>query len=159
MTLTAYRITKRAHAATLWSGSGARDYGGRWNSKGVAVAYAAENRSLAALEQLVHLVQPRVLKGFVVSSIAFDDSQVERVEVNALPRGWNDPVALPALRRFGDDWIATGGCPVLAVPSVITRGEWNYLIHPAHPEFDRLPRSVPEPFVYDVRLGLVGKDR
>ena len=41
MIVTAYRITKAAFARTMWSGIGARDYGGRWNSKGVAVVYAA----------------------------------------------------------------------------------------------------------------------
>ena len=37
------------------SGKGAGITGGRWNEKGVAVVYAAESRSLACLETLVHL--------------------------------------------------------------------------------------------------------
>jgi hypothetical protein len=53
MIVTAYRITKARFAASIWSGNGARDHGGRWNSKGVSVVYTAQNRSLAALEQLV----------------------------------------------------------------------------------------------------------
>jgi RES domain-containing protein len=149
----AYRICKRKYAETMWSGIGARDYGGRWNSKGVAVVYTAENRSLAALEQLIHLVKPRVLRGYVLSTITFDEDRVERIEVNGLPVGWDDPVTPPVLRAYGDKWVAAGKFPVLAVPSASTRGEWNFLINPAHPEFDGLAKSDPEEFVYDDRLG------
>ena len=37
------------------TGAGAKLTGGRWNEKGVSVVYAAENRSLACLETIVHL--------------------------------------------------------------------------------------------------------
>jgi len=151
--VTAYRITKSDYVTSIWSGIGARDYGGRWNSKGVAVVYTAENRSLAAMEQLVHLIKPRVLKGYVVASVEFDDARSQRVALSALPVGWDDPVAPPELRRYGDEWVAAGSYPVLAVPSVIIPGEWNYLLNPAHSEFAGLAKSAPEPFVYDNRLG------
>jgi RES domain-containing protein len=150
--ITAYRIAKSKYAATIWSGIGARDYGGRWNSKGVAVAYAAENRSLAAMEQLVHL-KPRILRGYVISSIAFDDARVDRVDPVRLPHGWDNPVAPPSLRQFGDNWVADGQFPVLAVPSVVTPGEWNFLIKPAHAEVGGMFKSIPEPFAFDDRLG------
>ena len=153
MIVRAYRITKRAHAKTIWSGNGARDYGGRWNSKGVAVAYAAESRSLAALEQLIHLVKPRVLRGYVLSTIMFDDGRLGRIDINGLPANWRDPVAPRALRQYGDDWVAAGVFPVLAVPSAVTLGEWNFLINPAHPEFEALQKSAAEDFIYDNRLG------
>ena len=153
MSITSYRISKAAYAANIWSGIGARDYGGRWNSKGIAVVYTAENRSLAAMEQLVHLVKPRVLKGYVIASVSFEDAQVRRLDVATLPPHWDDPVAPVALKKFGDDWVAAGTPPVLAVPSAVVRGEWNFLINPAHPDFPALPKSPPEPFVYDDRLG------
>src|SRR5205085_79270 len=131
---------------------GAREFGGRWNSKGVAVVYAAENRSLAAMEQLVHLVKPRVLRGYVIATITFDDSQVRRVDPARLPRRWDASVAPRALRRYGDEWAAAGNYPVLAVPSAVIRGEWNYLLNPVHPDFAGLRKSKPVPFLYDARL-------
>ena len=152
MLITAYRITKRRYAASIWSGAGARDHGGRWNSRGVAVVYTAESRALAAMEQLVHLVKPRILVGYVVASIAFDDRLLQRVDPAALPRGWDAPVAPPALRRYGDAWVAAGRSPVLAVPSAIIPGEWNYLFNPQHPQFPVMTKSKPERFVYDRRL-------
>lgn len=44
-----------AYEADDLSGKGAEITGGRWNQKGAAVVYAAENCSLACLETLVHL--------------------------------------------------------------------------------------------------------
>jgi RES domain-containing protein len=150
--VTTYRITKAAYATSIWTGAGSRDYGGRWNSKGVAVVYTAENRSLAAMDQLVHLIKPRVLRGYVIASIAFDNSRVQRISSVDLPTGCNDPIAPPESRRIGDEWVAAGRDLVLALPSVIIPGEWNYLLNPMHPDFSGLAKSVPEPFVYDGRL-------
>ena len=152
MTTTAYRITKKEFAATIWSGVGARDFGGRWNSKGVAVVYASQNRALAAMEQLVHLVKPRILKGFVVANITFEEDQIQWLDIASLPSGWRNRVAPAPLRRYGDRWIAAARHPVLAVPSVVVPGEWNFLLNPAHPEFKSLPRSNSRAFVYDGRL-------
>ncbi len=136
MTITAYRIIRKQYASAIWSGAGARDYGGRWNSKGITVVYTAENRSLAALEQMVHLIKPRVLSGFVIASIVFDKTDMQRLNPTVLPSGWDAPVALPALKHYGDKWIADGRYPVLAVPSAVIRGEWNYLFNPAHTKFN-----------------------
>lgn len=57
MSRTVYRIGTDTpdYEADDLSGKGAEITGGRWNEKGVAVVYAAENRSLACLETLVHL--------------------------------------------------------------------------------------------------------
>jgi RES domain-containing protein len=152
VTLTAYRITKAAFAGTMWSGIGARDYGGRWNSKGVAVVYAAENRSLAAMEQLVHLVKPRVLRGYMIASIELDEALLMRVDARSLPANWSDPVAPALLKSIGDGWVAAAKHLSLAVPSAVIPGEWNYLINPAHSAFAKCRKSKPVPFIYDDRL-------
>jgi RES domain-containing protein len=153
VTITAYRISKAAYAATMWSGIGARTAGGRWNSKGVSVVYTSESRALAAMEQLVHLIPPRLLKGYVIASITFDERRVQRIAAATLPAGWDNPVAPAALRAYGDDWVAAGAYPVLAVPSAIVRDEWNYLINPAHPDVAGFATSAPQAFEYDTRLG------
>lgn len=151
--ITAYRMCRKDYAAVVWSGAGARDHGARWNSKGVAVVYASQSIALAAMEQLVHLIPPRVLDGFVVASITFDSKQMDRVESKALPANWSDAVAPVGLRQYGDKWIAAARAPVLAVPSAVIMGEWNYLINPAHPAFAKMTKSSPEPFAHDRRLG------
>lgn len=152
MIITAYRITRKEFAASIWSGYGAREFGGRWNSKGVAVIYTAESRALAAMEQLVHLVKPRILKGYVVASISFHEEQVTRLSTKVLPPGWKNPVAPAALKKFGDRWIRGAKHLVLAVPSVVIPGEWNFLINPLHPEFAATRKSAPMRFGYDPRF-------
>jgi RES domain-containing protein len=99
------------------------------------------------------LIKPRVLRGYVVASIKFNDIQMRRLNPATLPKGWDNPVAPAILHRYGDDWIAAQDHLVLAVPSAIIAGEWKYLINPAHPDFAALARSAPEPFVFDNRLG------
>lgn len=54
----AWRIVKEKHAATAFSGEGARLYGGRWNSVGTSLVYTSGTKALAALESLVHLNPP-----------------------------------------------------------------------------------------------------
>ena len=86
--------------------------------------------------------------GWVVGKNTF-----QRLDPAPLPRSWQDPVAPPELKRLGDEWVAAGQYPALAVPSAVMPGELNYLFNPAHLEFNRFAKSDAEPFVYDVRLG------
>ena len=50
-----WRICRDIHAASAFSGEGARLFGGRWNSQGVRVVYASPSLALAAIETFVHL--------------------------------------------------------------------------------------------------------
>lgn len=58
----------------------------------------------------------------------------------------------PAARRIGDEWVAGACSVVLALPSAIIPGEFNFLLNPAHPDFARIRRKKPEAFVFDARL-------
>ena len=51
----AWRILKQQHANTAFNGEGAAKFGGRWNSRGVSVVYTSGTKSLAILENLVHM--------------------------------------------------------------------------------------------------------
>ena len=152
MTVQGWRLSDARYAATIWSGIGARTYGGRWNSPGVAVVYTSASRSLAALEQLVHLIPPRVLTGYVLASIIVEDWQIERVDPPSLPVGWDAPVAGSATAVAGDAWVAAGRTLALAVPSVVMPGESNCLINPAHADFASAAKTAPVPFAHDPRL-------
>jgi len=75
--ISAWRITKRKHAKTDFSGSGARKYGGRWNSPGTAIVYTSKTQSLAVLEMLVHLDGPDLLQAYVLIGVEVHESLCE----------------------------------------------------------------------------------
>lgn len=54
-------------------GEGARLYGGRWNSPGTAMVYAATHIALALLEQLVHVSPARLPASFQALAIELPD--------------------------------------------------------------------------------------
>ena len=126
----AWRIVKEKHAATAFSGKGAADSGGRWNSRGVPVVYTSNTKSLAALETLVHLNPPVPFK-YVAIRIQFDDALVEIVRAKALPPDWQTEPPPPSTKAMGDAWARAARSAVLALPSVIIPGELNYLLNPA----------------------------
>lgn len=150
--LSAWRVVKTRYALSAFDGEGASVNPGRWNSRGVPVAYASGSRSLALLEVLVHLQDAEVLPSFSFVGAAFPDEVVEVVAEPALPRDWRASPARQATRDLGDRWIAEARSAVLRVPSMIIEEEHNYLINPAHPDF-RLVRTIPpRVFVLDRRL-------
>ena len=60
--MTWFRLIDEAFLDSVFSGEGARLYGGRWNSPGVSLIYAAGSLSLAQLELLVHLKSADILR-------------------------------------------------------------------------------------------------
>ena len=132
-----WRICRRRYAAEAARGEGARLYGGRWNSRGVAVVYASTSLALAAVETFVNLepnLRPRDLV-FIEGEVP-DALDVARVDPAGLPARWHE-TRDESLRRAGDDWIRAGRTVALLVPSAAIRGEWNVLLNPAHGAFRR----------------------
>jgi len=146
----AWRIVKEKHAATAFSGEGAAKTGGRWNSRGVFLVYTSGTRSLATLENLVHLNPPAIFQ-YVAFPLKFDEAQVEVFPVKNLPADWRTGPPPPSTKAIGDDWVKAARSAVLALPSVIT-GDTNYLLNPAHSDFKRITIGKPGPFAFDPRL-------
>jgi RES domain-containing protein len=142
-------MVKEKHAATAFGGEGAWLYGGRWNSAGTSVVYTSGSQALAALESLVHLNPPVIFK-YLAIPIEFDDALVEKVA--ALPADWTEEPPPPATKAIGDLWVKEARSAVLELPSVIILGEPNYLLNPAHPDFQKIIIGKPQPFSFDPRL-------
>ncbi|UWZ82159.1 RES family NAD+ phosphorylase [Occallatibacter riparius] len=153
MKLSGWRIVHERHTAQAFSGEGARLYGGRWNSAGVAVVYTAGSRALAALEMLVHLDSPRVLKRYVLRRVEFDERLLRKLEPGEIPSDWRENPPPRSTQAIGDKWIKGAGSAVFRVPSVVVPEEWNYLLNPAHPDFDKVEIAEPAKFDFDPRLG------
>jgi RES domain-containing protein len=146
----AYRIADARHP--IFDPTGAMLRGGRWNSVGQRVIYAAESYAGAMLEVLVHanLSVPPKNHG-VVRITNPEPLNIETVEPSALV-GW-DSEDLTVSREFGDTWLREMRTAVLLVPSVITEGrENNVLINPLHPQFSKISVSEAEHIHWDSRL-------
>jgi len=147
----AWRIVRETHLAAAFSGEGAAKFGGRWNSRGVAVVYASATRALAALELLVHLNPPVFFKCKIIG-LEFEENLVERMKPADLPADWRMEPPPVSSQRLGDAWVREDRSPVLAVPSVIVPEEFNYLLNPVHPDFKRVKLGKPRDFAFDPRL-------
>ena len=150
MTIAAWRIVPALRIAEAFTGEGARLYGGRWNSPGVAIVYTSATRSLAVLETRVHINPPLPVK-YVIYEVEIDGALVENISAGKLPTGWDAEPPGPASMEIGNRWTKDRRSAVLAVPSAIT-GETNYLLNPAHVDFKKVKIGKPEPFTFDSRL-------
>lgn len=146
----AFRIADRRYP--IFDGTGARLAGGRWNTPGHPVIYAAETYSGALLEMLVHSNLNRLPRTQAYIEIAIpDDLPIERVTTNGIP-GWHDEDQ-SASRSFGDRWLEERRTAVLLVPSIVTHGiEHNILIDPLHSDFAKIHASAPRDVIWDERL-------
>lgn len=87
-TITAWRITSETYAETAFSGEGAKEYGGRFNSPGTPVVYTSESISLATLELLAKAGKRQRLSGRVVLPVTFGEHSVIAYDKSDLPDGW-----------------------------------------------------------------------
>jgi RES domain-containing protein len=172
--------------------TGAKLYGGRWNSSGTAVLYASSTLALSCLEVLVHIrdsslvpydymfCEIEVPDAFVAPWNLTGEVALARIESEVLSREWGDAwlegreqmlrllpvgrsIKIPARKVSQIHPIPSSitkiplspegsSLPVHAVPSVIIPREMNYLINPAHPQFDELIWREPQPFRFDSRF-------
>ena len=149
--ITGWRIVPEQRAEDAFVGEGAKLFGGRWNSPGIAIVYGSEHKSLAALEQLVHFnpLTPNQFKSF---RFQFLDSLVEKIAARHLPKDWREEPPPLSTQRMGDVWVRESRSAVLAAPSIIVPEELNYLLNPNHPDFKKITIKKPESFFFDPRL-------
>jgi len=145
----AYRVADARHP--VFDPTGAMLHGGRWNSIGQRVIYAAESYAGAMLDVLVHANLSVPPWNHAVVRITIPNLEIETLQASAL-KGW-DAQDLVISRAFGDAWLKEKRTPVLKVPSVITEGRENsILLNPLHPQFPLIRVSEPEPIHWDLRL-------
>lgn len=147
-----YRISHIGFIEDL-SGYGAWKNGGRWNSRGKEVLYAAGSLSLAAWEVFVNLPKEFLPSG-LSSAVIFIPEEIPLKEIpeKNLPPDWHSTPHPKALREIGDYWIESVETLVLKIPSAVIRSEHNFLINPKHADFPKVIIQSVQPFEFDPRV-------
>ena len=148
----AWRIVRAARVNTAFTGEGARIYGGRWNSRGTAVIYVSEHESLAALELLVHVTPLPPDDRYASFRLEWEEKLTERFPVKNLPPHWNAEPPDFRTMQIGDEWVRTGKSVALAVHSVLSASEVNFLLNPKHRDFKKIEISRAVAYRFDSRL-------
>lgn len=132
-------------------GTGAQLYGGRWNSPGANVVYAALSYGGAILETRVHANARRpprreiavitIPAGTRISELAASDA-----------KDWDD-VQGNTSRAAGDSWLKSARTMALIVPSKAGAPlEKNIVINLDHPDARKLHVKSLGPVPWDTRL-------
>lgn len=146
-----YRLSREKYKDEL-SGYGASLNGQRWNSKGTEVVYTAQTRALANSEVAVHISLGILPKDYHMVEIEIPDSvKIRELQKSELPSEWNALPSGPMSQLVGDQFVKDNQYAVLRVPSVVVKGEFNFILNPKHKDFEKISIIHTEPFPFDPR--------
>lgn len=147
-----FRLSRKEFALPL-SGKGSAIKGARWNSIGVELIYTAANRSLAMAEIAVHFSLATLPSHFMMLTIFIPDNfPIKELEVKDLPLNWNTFPHPVSTQKIGDDFLNENKFCVLRIPSVVTLGDYNFLINPYHNDFKKVKIISVDKFPFDQRI-------
>jgi RES domain-containing protein len=72
--------------------------------------------------------------------------------VKKLPVNWRISPPPPETKEIGDRWIQERRSAVLALPSVTSPADTNFLLNPEHPDFKRIRIFPSTDYDFDPRL-------
>jgi RES domain-containing protein len=131
--------------------AGSRLYGGRWNSPGADIVYAALTYGGALLETRVHTMSERQPPREIAVITIPAGTRVAEITASDV-HGWESDEFIEA-RAAGDAWIAGGHTLALIVPSKPGAPlERNIALNLAHPDAANLHVESLGPVPWDTRL-------
>jgi RES domain-containing protein len=139
-----YRVARRSYASL--GGEGARQYGGRYNPRGIPAVYTSQSIALSVLEVLVHIDKSEVPADYVVMAIRFPGRRVLRRHASLVG---SNKLTVEAFRNALYRW------PVVCVPSIIVPREYNFVLLPGADGFAAKIEWI-EPLSFDRRLLSLG---
>jgi RES domain-containing protein len=147
-----FRLQRNKFGKNL-TGIGSAMKGARWNSIGVELIYTSSNRSLAMAEIAVHFTLATLPKDYSMLTIFIpDDISILKLKLKDLPNNWNLFPHPNTTQFIGDKFSSEKKYCVLQVPSVVTQGDFNYLINPFHKDFSKISVTKTEGFLFDKRI-------
>ena len=147
-----FRLTRKKFSNIL-SGIGAAQKGARWNSIGVELIYTTGNRSLAMAEVAVHFTLATLPSDYMMMCINIPENiKVKKIDTKKLPSNWNEFPHPNSIQSFGDQFVKENKYCILKVPSAVTKGDFNLLINPNHPDFIKIKILSVDKFPFDKRI-------
>ena len=138
-----YRLCRQRYAEL--TGFGAKKTGGRWNRKGIAALYTAQNAALAVLEVLVHLDKAELPDDYVMLEISIPDPAIVSIDDQSDER-------LEFLYQNGHRGLASESMG-FSVPSIIVPHDRIVVLYPeAAMSTSSLEITRVAPFAFDRRL-------
>ncbi len=145
-----YRLASALYKEDL-SGTGAKLFGGRWNSKGITVLYTTENISLCVLEILAHADKYTIPDNYHIIKINVPDTTGHPVITKSkLKKSWKDDVGYTQF--MGDEFIKSNDALLMKVPSAVVDEENNFILNIQHPDFKKVKILSTASFHFDKRL-------
>ncbi|MCF0063764.1 RES family NAD+ phosphorylase [Dyadobacter chenwenxiniae] len=147
----AYRLVKERFSDTPLSTEGARKYGGRWNPAGIGILYTSASPELALLEQLVHLPSlpyPDLPKLFLITIALPTEPKI----FEKLPFDWQKNDNYDVNHQLLANWLTDPDVMALKIPSAVVAESYNFLLHPLHPDYQKIEVISTHPFNIDSRL-------
>lgn len=145
-----HRICSMQYREDL-SGTGAKMFGGRWNSKGIAALYLTEYISLSVLEMLVHTQFKDFFIELSLLNISIPDTvEIKEIKLQKMKADWIEDYSYT--KFIGNEFIKSGDGLILKVPSAIVNEEHNFIINPAHSDFKKIKIFSIKNFKTDKRL-------
>lgn len=150
-----FRLSRKKYKDQL-SGYGASLNGQRWNSKGIEVIYTADSRALANSEVAVHIPLGILPRDYYMVEIEIPSSvQIPELPVESLTVGWDTVPNTMASQIVGDRFVFENRYAVLRVPSVVVKGDFNFILNPKHKDFCKIKIVSTTPFPFDPRFSRV----
>ena len=136
-----FRLCRQKY--TDLTGYGAKKTGGRWNRKGIAALYTAENASLAVVEVLVHLDRTEIPPDFVLLQITIAEEFIMAL-----------PDTYPGERLYEDGSAALPpGIVGFLVRSAVVPLDRIVVLYPDSPAYSSAVQTAAiTPFAFDPRL-------
>lgn len=144
-----YRASATKYADDL-SGEGARLFGGRWNSPGIAGLYTSQFISLCILEIIVRTDMHYLPVDYKLISLEIPDEFISEIQLKKLKANWTHH--LQYTQWIGEEFLKSNQSLALQVPSAIVPQEHNFLVNPNHKNFKRLKIISIEPLEFDKRF-------
>jgi RES domain-containing protein len=116
------------------------------------VVYLSEHESLAALEIFVHTMPLSPTGRYLSYRVEWDDKLTEYFPIKNLPPNWNDEPPTATSMEIGDRWVNEARSAALALPSMLSTSESNFLLNPNHPDYKKIKIGAPVEYRFDPRL-------